>query len=787
MTFDIAAVLLILLVSLILFITEKIRMDVVALLVMSTLGVTKLVSMEDALAGFSNPAVITVWAMFILSAGLSATGVADIIGRKVSKVAGQSEPRIIMVIMITTGAMSAIMNNIGVAALMLPVVMDIARRTNTSPSRLLMPMAYASLLGGLTTLVGTPPNLVASQALKDAGIEGFSLFEFSPVGIPALIIGSLFVAFIGRHILPGNMPESFKEAKDETGANLKFFGKLEEHQFQLKIGDDSPFHNLALSDSNLGDLLGLQVVSIERGGEIFSKIDRDTVLKNGDVLTVQGRRETAEEFLRWKAMEMGHGREILDILGTKKLALLTAKIASNAEIAGLSVRESDFSRRFDGYLLSIRRDNKIMRRDLADFVFQAGDQIQIETRRENIIKFESSEQLLDVELLTEESLDQIYPSDATLIGMDVPDESRVVGMSISESGFARLRLRILGIARKSGSKLLPASDEIIQKGDKLLLHGSRDCVTALRRIEDLSVVSNEKSEGLGESPNAGYTEVTLAPQSDLAGKTLKELNFRNQYGLQILSIWRKGKSITSHLRNITLEFGDAMLLSGPRAKIEALTEDDDFLVLSQSAYDDSATEKPGWKALLSAILMVSVVGSVLIGALPIAIAAVAGGTLMVVSRCLTIEEAYKSIEWKSVFLIACMIPLGEAMKDTGAAKWLADGVTAIAGPFGPWGLIIALYLLTALATTIVPTSALVLIMANIGMDVAETMKMDPRMIVMAIAMAASASFTSPISHPANVLVMGPGGYRFVDYVKMGLLLALAVALTVLPLLAWWWR
>ncbi len=159
---------------------------------------------------------------------------------------------------------------------------------------------------------------------------------------------------------------------------------------------------------------------------------------------------------------------------------------------------------------------------------------------------------------------------------------------------------------------------------------------------------------------------------------------------------------------------------------------------------------------------------------------------MIVCRCLNIDQAYRAIEWKSVFLIACMIPLGVAMKETGAAKWLGDGVAAVAGPFGPWGLIIALYLMTSLATTIVPTAALVLIMANIGMDAAATMDIDPRMIVMAIAMAASASFTSPISHPANVLVMGPGGYRFVDYVKMGLILALVVALTVLPLLAWWW-
>ncbi len=185
--------------------------------------------------------------------------------------------------------------------------------------------------------------------------------------------------------------------------------------------------------------------------------------------------------------------------------------------------------------------------------------------------------------------------------------------------------------------------------------------------------------------------------------------------------------------------------------------------------------------------MLTVVGVVLAGWLPIAIAAIAGATIMVVTRCLTIEDAYKSIEWKSVFLIACMIPLGAAMKDTGAAEWLAKGVAAVAEPFGPWGMIIGLYVLTMLATTIVPTAALVLIMAHIGMDAAARLDLPPQMIVMSIAMAASASFTSPISHPANVLVMGPGGYRFIDYIKMGLLLAVIVMITVFPLIYWHWR
>jgi di/tricarboxylate transporter len=177
MTIEIGAVLLLLGVSLYLFVSEKLRMDVVALLVLGALAVSGLVTTTEALAGFSNPAVVTVWAMFILSAGLSATGVANFIGRQVLRFVGTGEPRIIIVIMLTTGVLSAFMNNIGVAALMLPVVIEIAQRTKTAPSRLLMPMAYGSLLGGLSTLIGTPPNLVASTSLRLSGHEGFSLLN----------------------------------------------------------------------------------------------------------------------------------------------------------------------------------------------------------------------------------------------------------------------------------------------------------------------------------------------------------------------------------------------------------------------------------------------------------------------------------------------------------------------------------------------------------------------------------------------------------------------------------
>jgi di/tricarboxylate transporter len=781
MTLEIAAVLAILAIALVFFVTEKLPMDVVALLVLATLAVSGLVTLDEALAGFSNPAVVTVWAMFILSAGLSATGVADFLGRQVLKLAGTGEMRIIIVIMLTTGVLSAFMNNIGVAALMLPVVMDIARKTQTSPSRLLMPMAYSSLLGGLTTLVGTPPNLVASGVLRQAGMEGFTLFEFAPIGVPALILGALFIAFIGRHLLPSEMPESMKPAP--SGSKLQFSYELDDRRFQLQVGQISPLHNRPLKDCGLARSLGLNILSIQRGSETLHDPDGSAPIHSGDLLTVQGRPEDFRELLRWQAFEMASGNEIFEILSPDKIAVAKAKLADNSPLVGLTVGESNFRRRFGVHILEIERPTRTHRNSLADLRLRAGESLLLQGRRDAFEKLSESPDLNELEFITDQNRKDLQENSDSLVELAIPEDSQLANISIAESGLGnRLSLDIIGIARKSGSIYYPDPDEKFRPGDRLLALCDPETLELLRSIQSLELIETNGASDLSED-RSGLAEATLSPSSSLVGKTVRELDFRQRYGLVVRAIWRKGRSYRTHLHRIRLEFGDALLLVGPREKVEALADDSDFILLSRSAYKETARNAP-WLAGISAALILAVVVSVLAGWLPIAIAAVSAAALMVAFRCLKMEDAYRAIEWKSVFLIAGMIPLGTAMQSSGAASWLAKGVTAMAAPFGVWGLMIALYILTMLATTIVPTTALVLIMAPIAIEASGTMNLDPKLLIMAVAMAASASFTSPISHPANVLVMGPGGYRFVDYVRMGALLALVVMLTVLPLIMW---
>ena len=223
MTLEIIIVLTILAIAILLFITEWVRMDVVALLVLGSLAVAGLVTPAEALSGFSNPAVVTVWAVLILSGGLARTGVAGLIGRRLMRLAGNSEVRLLVIIMLTVGILSGFMNDIGVASLFLPVVIDIARRTKQPPSKLLMPLAFAALLGGLNTLIGTPPNILISEALKEAGLRPFQMFDYTPVGITVLLAGTAFMALVGRRLLPSRDP-----AREFSSARAKDFKSLYE-------------------------------------------------------------------------------------------------------------------------------------------------------------------------------------------------------------------------------------------------------------------------------------------------------------------------------------------------------------------------------------------------------------------------------------------------------------------------------------------------------------------------------------------------------------------------------
>jgi len=317
----------------------------------------------------------------------------------------------------------------------------------------------------------------------------------------------------------------------------------------------------------------------------------------------------------------------------------------------------------------------------------------------------------------------------------------------------------------------------------LLIEGQQSDLDVLRGMQELEIDTKVPGNlGSFESERLTLMDATLDPRTSLTGRTVGELNFRERYGIELAGIEREGTTIGTELADERLQIGDALLLLGPRDRLKLLSSDSDFLILTPLGQEPPDTRR----APLAALIMAAVVGSVMLGLAPISVAAVIGGTIMVLTGCLNMEQAYRSIDWRAIFLIAGMLPLGTAMQDSGAAVYLANQVMELLGDAGPWPVIMGLYILTAMATMIIPTAALVVLMSPIVLSAMSGMGLQPETAMMAVAMAASASFTSPISHPANILVMGPGGYRFVDYLKVGVPLTIVVFITVMVLLPILW-
>jgi di/tricarboxylate transporter len=781
MTFEIALILGILAIALILFVSEVIRMDLVALLVLCALAVTGLVSSTAAFAGFSNSAVITVWAMFILSEGLTRTGIADIIGRQVIRVAGPRETPMIIVIMITAAVLSAFMNNIGVAALMLPVVVDVARRTRISPSRLLMPLAYATLLGGLMTMIGTPPNLLVSEVMAQNGYEPFALFDFTPIGGAVMLVGVIFVALAGRLFLPKTKAD---RGKQHSQRSLRARYKLQEQTFMMRVPMDSILVGKTLAESRIGSSTGLIILSLVRFGRSETLPSRQTVLRGGDRILVKGRLEQFRELQRWSDLVIEREAPVLKSMVAAKVAYAEVELDAGSPLVGELVRHAAFRTRFNVGVVGVWRRNAYRLTNLAYVPLRAGDRILVQGETEAVAELEKFADFSSAQPLTDEQLSEQYNTDERLFVVRLPKYSDLAEATLDKSRLADVfDFRVVAIFRDGNLTVMPRGDEVLDGGDLLLIEGQHEDLDVLRGLQELDI-DTKVSPHLGalESERLTLMDATLDPRSSLASKTVGELNFRERYGIELAGIWREGGPVGADLADERLQIGDALLLLGPHERLKLLSSDPDFLILTPLGQAPPDTRR----APLAAVIMLAVVLSVMAGYAPIAVAAVVGGSIMVLTGCLNMEQAYRAIDWRAIFLIAGMLPLGTAMQDTGAAAYLADQVIDLLGNAGPWPVIIGLYVLTAMATMIIPTAALVVLMSPIVLSAMADMGLQPETAMMAIAMAASASFTSPISHPANILVMGPGGYRFVDYIKVGVPLTLVVFVTVMVLLPILW-
>lgn len=785
------------LVALVLFIGGWLAVDLVGLLVFSALALTGLVGPEEALAGFSSPAVITVLAMFILSAGLSRTGVAYRLGQPLQRFAKSPEWVIIVVLMAAASIFSALINTTTVAVILLPATMDLARRSGRAPSRLLLPMALGCLLGGPFTGISTPPNILVTDSLRSAGFAPFAIFDFTPITGAIVLAGIVFVIVAGRRLLPA-AARGQVAASGGTEASYQF----DAHVFSLGILPGSPLAGRTLMETRLGSALQLTVVALRRGEDLLLAPRPDERLQEGDVLVVHGPVERFRHFHGSKHLRATPGH-VAEGLAERRLLVARGVVAEGSALVGQSLAESSLRREHRVHVLALdpagapgaaqgptgpsgpTGPNGPNGKGMAHRPLAAGDALTLLAEPAALAEVARLGLLagLETPALAQEEHAPAVPAAGPYMSLHVPPESALVGVSLAESHLGnKFGLTVVGIHRDGALLCMPEPGEVVRGEDVLVLHGSERDFDVLRSLQDLAPMPTPPSLAAElESQRIGATEILLSPRTTLTGKTLAELRFREHYGLSVLALWRGGKALRTGLPELPLQFGDAMLVYGSRKSLEAVSRDADFLVLDQEAAQAPRLDK----APLAAAIMFAVVLSAILGLAPIAITALAGSALMVLFRCLSMEEAYRAIEWKVIFLIACMLPLGVAVENTGAARMGAEVLISTVGHLGPRWVVAALFLVTVLGTQVIPTAALVVLMAPVALSAAADLGISPHLLMMTVAMAASASFASPLSHPAHLLVMGPGGYRFTDYLRVGIpltVVVMAVSVWLLPIL-----
>jgi len=776
--FDVWVLLAILAAAFVLFIGGWLRVDVVGLLVLSALALTGLVTAQEALAGFSSPAVVTVWALFILSAGLTRTGIAHQLGRPLQRFTKGGEAMLMVVLMVAASLLSALINTVTVATILLPSTMELARRSGRPPSRLLMPLALGCLLGGPFTGISTPPNILVTDALRNAGLAPFALFDFTPITAVIVAAGIAFMVLIGRHMLPSKSGDADSGTRRKIGATYQ----LETHIFTTWIPAGSVLDGRTLVESRLGSALHLTVLGLQRLGVLMLAPRPNDVLQSGDTLILHGRPEHlqryhASQHLRVEPSGLIEGR-LAD-----RLQAAEVLVPDGSPLVGSTLAESGLRRQHRVHVAALYSPDEGEVKDLQRHRLAARDRLLLQGERKVLEELVRLGFIAEMRFIGADRVKALAGDRTRLMAVRVPGGSVLTGHDLVESRLGNaFGLTVVGLVRGGELLCMPSPDEKVQADDLLVLQGSARDLEILEGLQDLEIA--EQSSGLLadlESQQVGVTEVLLSPRTSLAGRTLADLLFRERYGISVLAIWRKGRAYRTGLQNMPLQFGDALLVYGQRSSMETLSRDSDFLVLDEAAVQAPRLEK----ARIAVAVMLAVLVSAILGLVPIAIAALAGATLMVLLGCLSMEEAYRAIEWKVVFLIASMLPLGAAIENTGAAQMGAAALIAAVGDLGPRWVVAALFIVTVTGTQIIPTAALVVLMAPVALSTAATLGISPHLLMMTVAISASSSFASPLSHPAHLLVMGPGGYRFIDYVKVGVpitVLSFVVSVALLPVL-----
>lgn len=614
--------LIILALSAVFFVNGKLRSDLVALCALVLLIVFNILTPEEALSGFSNPIVIMMVGLFVVGGAIFKTGLAKMISSKILRLAGKSELKLFILIMMVTAFIGAFVSNTGTVALMLPIVVSMAASANISPGRFLMPLAFASSMGGMATLIGTPPNLVVDEVLSNAGFTDLSFFSFTPIGVICVLIGLVVLIPLSKFFLVKK--EDGKDTKTTTGHSQKELAKkyqLSDNLYRIQIRPGSRIGGKKLQELNITQAYNLSILEIRRQsssqGRFLKTVDQSlagphTELQENDILYVFGPFEKVNQFAKEQNLELTDTH--------------VSEYVEGAEVEKLSVRE-------------------------------------------------------------------------------------------------------IGIA-----------------------------------------------------------EVLLMPDSKLINKAVKDSGFRDKYSVNILGIQRKGEYILNDIKDIKMHAGDILLIQGTWDSIARMSQKQSQWVVLGQPLEEASKVTLDYKAPVAALIMVLMIAAMVFDFIPIppVAAVIIAGILMVLTGCFrNVEEAYKTINWESVVLIAAMLPMSLALEKTGASNLISEKLVSGLGDYGPLVLMAGIYFTTSLLTMFISNTATAVLVAPIALQSAIAINVSPYPFLLAVTVGASMCFASPFSTPPNALVMSAGKYTFMDYVKVGLPLQIVMGIVmvfILPLL-----
>lgn len=601
----------ILLLTVIMFVAGRLRSDIVALCALTSLVLFGILTPEEALSGFSSTVVIMMVGLFVIGGAILQTGLAKVMSQRIIKMAGGNDTALFLLVIFVTAFIGAFVSNTGTVALMMPIVVSMAAQSGVRPSRLLMPLAFASSMGGMLTLIGTPPNLVIQESLIENGYRPLGFFSFTPVGMICIVIGILIMLPLSKMFLFKK-----KEAADQNG----------------------------------------------------------------------GRGKTLDELVEEYNLNNGVKRYL---------------ITSGSDIKGKTVAELNLRNTYGLSILEIRNE------------------------------------------------------------------------SSSRSGIIR-----------NVTQSLATPGTILGEGDIIYLMGDMKKMAEFARKARIQKL-DRNNIGFYD---LGISEIVLMPESRLIGSKLINSGFRERYSINVLGIKRSKNYILDNLANVKLCQGDVLLVQGKWSNISKLdNEETDWVVLGQPE-QQAMQVTLDYKAPTAAVIMVAMILAMVFDFIPIApvTAIMTAGLLMVLTGCFrNVEAAYKTINWESIVLIAAMMPMSVALEKTGTSALISHSLVEVLGAMGPTLLLCGIYFTTSLLTMFISNTATAVLMAPIAMTSAVEIGASPYPFLFAVTLGASMCFASPFSTPPNALVMHAGGYKFSDYIKVGLPLQLIIGIVmtfVLPLI-----